>query len=92
VAGELSIRPVGVIVNHGVIAERKAMIDRTHALPTKRQVQLTGISRGSVSYLMKRMGIEVLDRKPNTGWLCNPRFVPPFTYGVMAWYRFYCLP
>jgi len=32
------------------------MIDRTHALPIKRQVQLTGVSRGSVYYRIKSVG------------------------------------
>ncbi|WP_156799850.1 IS3 family transposase [Novosphingobium resinovorum] len=33
------------------VAERKAMIDRTHTLPVKRQAKELGISRGSVYYL-----------------------------------------
>ena len=55
-AGELSIWPVGPIVNHGEVAERKTMIDRAQALPVKRQVQLAGISRGSVYYRQKSVG------------------------------------
>nr|WP_097190094.1 IS3 family transposase [Caballeronia arationis] len=34
----------------GGIAERKAMIDRAHALPVSRQVQLVGIARSSAYY------------------------------------------
>jgi putative transposase len=34
-------------------AERKAMIDREHELPLKRQAELLGISRGSVYYMPK---------------------------------------
>ncbi|MFH3478636.1 IS3 family transposase [Xanthobacter variabilis] len=33
------------------VAERKAMIDRSHTLPVKRQAKELGISRGSVYYL-----------------------------------------
>ena len=39
--------------HQGGTAERKAMIDRTHELPVKRQAELVGISRGSVYYLPK---------------------------------------
>ncbi|WP_303795588.1 IS3 family transposase [Sandarakinorhabdus limnophila] len=35
----------------GTVAERKTMIDRTHALPVTRQARELGISRGSVYYL-----------------------------------------
>ncbi|WP_457355678.1 IS3 family transposase [Sphingomonas sp. UYP23] len=35
----------------GTVAERKTMIDRSHALPVTRQAQELGISRGSVYYL-----------------------------------------
>ncbi|CAG9195918.1 hypothetical protein BVI434_500004 [Burkholderia vietnamiensis] len=34
----------------GRTAERKAMIDRTHALPVSRQTRLVGIARSSVYY------------------------------------------
>ncbi|HEC5230015.1 TPA: IS3 family transposase [Pseudomonas aeruginosa] len=37
--------------HQGGIAERKAMIDRSHRLSVSRQAQLLGISRGSVYYL-----------------------------------------
>src|SRR5690606_31527889 len=36
--------------HQGGIAERKAMIDRTHELAVKRQAELLNISRGSVYY------------------------------------------
>ncbi|MDH2240313.1 IS3 family transposase [Pigmentiphaga sp. GD03639] len=36
--------------HQGGIAERKAMIDRTHALPVSRQAKLVGIARSSVYY------------------------------------------
>jgi putative transposase len=39
--------------HQGGTAERKAMIDRNHELPVKRQAELLGISRGSVYYLPK---------------------------------------
>ncbi|HEX8485272.1 MAG TPA: IS3 family transposase [Sphingomonas sp.] len=35
----------------GTVAERKAMIDRSHALPVTRQARELGISRGSLYYL-----------------------------------------
>jgi putative transposase len=38
------------------MAERKAMMDATHALPISRQAQLAGISRGSVYYVPKSVG------------------------------------
>jgi hypothetical protein len=34
----------------GGLAERNAMIDRTHALPVVRQCQLLGLSRSTTSY------------------------------------------
>ncbi|MGB7300591.1 MAG: IS3 family transposase [Burkholderiaceae bacterium] len=37
--------------HQGGIAERKAMIDRTHKLPVTRQAELLNISRGTVYYL-----------------------------------------
>ncbi|MFC3443627.1 IS3 family transposase [Sphingobium rhizovicinum] len=37
----------------GTVAERKAMIDRSHRLPLARQARELGISRGSVYYLPK---------------------------------------
>ena len=42
-------------------AERKAMIDRDHALPIMRQAELVGISRGNVYYL-PRMASEADQR------------------------------
>jgi putative transposase len=41
----------GTRAHQGGIAERKAMIDRDHALPITRQAQLLGMSRGAVYYL-----------------------------------------
>src|ERR1700712_4583449 len=35
------------------VAERKTMIDRSHALPISRQAQAVGINRGSVYYLLR---------------------------------------
>ena len=43
----------GTCAHHGGIAERKAMIDRDHALPTTRQAQWLGISRGAVKSLAR---------------------------------------
>src|SRR5262249_62095641 len=37
--------------HQGGIAERKAMIDRTHDLPISKQAETLNISRGSVYYL-----------------------------------------
>src|SRR5262249_505173 len=37
--------------HQGGVAERKAMIDRTHELPITRQADVLNISRGSVYYL-----------------------------------------
>src|SRR5262249_18231288 len=37
--------------HQGGIAERKAMIDRTHDLPISKQAEALNISRGSVYYL-----------------------------------------
>ncbi|MGA1810604.1 IS3 family transposase [Sphingobium sp. WW5] len=42
------------------VAERKAMIDRTHTLPVKRQAKELGISRGSVYYLPRPVSSEDL--------------------------------
>ncbi|MBW2636689.1 MAG: DDE-type integrase/transposase/recombinase, partial [Deltaproteobacteria bacterium] len=39
--------------HQGGVAERKAIIDRNHALSIKRQTELVGISRGSVYYRPK---------------------------------------
>ncbi|MBM9606727.1 IS3 family transposase [Desulfopila inferna] len=44
---------LGRCAHQGGIAERKAMIDRTHSLSIKRQAQIVGISRGSVYYQRK---------------------------------------
>ncbi|WP_425266547.1 IS3 family transposase [Caballeronia arationis] len=41
---------LGGRARQGGIAERKAMIDRAHALPVSRQVQLVGIARSSAYY------------------------------------------
>ncbi|MFC3339851.1 IS3 family transposase [Paracandidimonas soli] len=41
---------LGKRAHQGGIAERKAMIDRTHALPVSRQAKLVGIARSSVYY------------------------------------------
>jgi putative transposase len=38
------------VAQQGGIAERKAMIDRTHALPVSQQARLVGIARSSVYY------------------------------------------
>ncbi|MEO7863288.1 MAG: hypothetical protein ABIU05_23195 [Nitrospirales bacterium] len=45
------------------MAERKAMMDTTHALPISRQAQRAWISRVA---LMKRMAMAALYRKPGT--------------------------
>ncbi|MBX3704868.1 MAG: IS3 family transposase [Steroidobacteraceae bacterium] len=42
---------LGTRAHQGGIAERKAMIDRDHALPITRQASLLGMSRGAVYYL-----------------------------------------
>ncbi|MCI2811262.1 IS3 family transposase [Eoetvoesia caeni] len=42
--------------HQGGIAERKAMIDRTHALPVSRQAKLVGIARSSVYYQARPVG------------------------------------
>ena len=42
------------------IAERKAMIDRTDALPVSRQAKALGISRGSVYYLPRPVSADDL--------------------------------
>ncbi|WP_157035679.1 IS3 family transposase [Sphingobium chungbukense] len=39
------------------VAERKAMIDRSHSLPLSRQVRELGISRGSVYYLPRPVSV-----------------------------------
>ncbi|WP_373444024.1 IS3 family transposase [Sphingobium sp. Z007] len=41
----------------GTVAERKAMIDRSHALPLTRQARELGMSRGSVYYLPKPVSV-----------------------------------
>ncbi|TXC62100.1 IS3 family transposase [Piscinibacter aquaticus] len=41
---------LGRRAQQGRVAERKAMIDRDHRLPVKRQAELLGISRGTVYY------------------------------------------
>nr|WP_188063062.1 IS3 family transposase [Sphingobium sp. KCTC 72723] len=41
----------------GTVAERKTMIDRSHALPLTRQARELGMSRGSVYYLPKPVSV-----------------------------------
>jgi putative transposase len=43
--------PTRTRAHQGGIAERKAMIERDHALPITRQAQLLGMSRGTVYYM-----------------------------------------
>ncbi|MFD2853457.1 IS3 family transposase [Eoetvoesiella caeni] len=47
---------LGKRAHQGGIAERKAMIDRTHALPVSRQAKLVGIARSSVYYQARPVG------------------------------------
>ncbi|MBU1564331.1 MAG: hypothetical protein KJ630_01730 [Proteobacteria bacterium] len=47
------------MAQQGGVAERKAIIDRAHALSVKMQVQLAGISRGSVYY--RRKSVNAID-------------------------------
>lgn len=49
-AADAGERFFGRRARQGRLAERKAMIDREHHLPVKRQAELVGISRGSVYY------------------------------------------
>jgi len=93
------------------MVERKAMIDREHKLSIKLQAKVLGIGRGTayskprpvsrkdllrhVSILIKKMGIETIDRRPNMSkpaprhridpyWLSNLAVKRPNQYIPMA--------
>ncbi|MFV0284618.1 MAG: IS3 family transposase [Castellaniella sp.] len=51
---------LGRSAHQGRLAERKAMIDRTHALPVSRQAKLVGIARSSVYYQARPVSPEDL--------------------------------